>query len=198
MKLRVIPFVVPVLLSLSFVVLLSAPRAHALTPAERAQLEAQLAQVEADQAAAQQALSVAQSKSSSLQTDLAIIAAKIKTEQLDIQKKKLQIQTLGNTISTKQSEINSLDAQIAKNKQSVGAMFRDLAQNDDESLLAIALGNQTLSQFFDDAITLVSLQQQIDTLSSQLAVDEASSTAAKQTLVVKQNSVSDADRKSVV
>ena len=148
--------------------------------------------MQAEQAQAQQALTVAQSKSSSLQNDINLLAAKIKAEQLDIQAKNLLIQTLGDNISDTQSEINSLDAQIAQNKQDIGEMFAQIQQSEDISTLEIILSSKTLSQFVDDAITLGSLQESIQTLSAELAVNEASSTVAKATLVQKQNDTLDA------
>ena len=167
-------------------------KAQTLTSAERAQLEAQLAEVQAEQAQAQKDLKTAQSKSSSLQNDINVLTAKIKSEQLDIQAKNLTIKTLGNNISTKQSEINALDAQIAQNKTDIESIFRQIQQTDNISLLEVIFSNQTVSQFFDDIATLESLQQKVDTLSASLAVEEASSTAAKNALVVKQNAAIDA------
>ncbi|MDE1941327.1 MAG: hypothetical protein KGI66_04370, partial [Patescibacteria group bacterium] len=80
--------------------------AQALTADQRAQLQAELAQVEADQKAAQGELNAAQAKSASLTNDIAVLAAKIKTAQLNIKAKNLLIQSLGNDIVGKQSHIN--------------------------------------------------------------------------------------------
>jgi membrane-bound lytic murein transglycosylase B len=166
--------------------------AQTLTSDERAQLEAQLAQVQAEQAQAQTALAAAQSKSSSLQNDINLLAAKIKAEQLDIQAKNLLIQTLGYGISDQQDEITSLDAQIAQNQQYIAHILNQLQQTDNISLLEVALSSETLSQFWDNAVKLESLQQNIGDLSTQLTIDEASSTAAKNLLVTQQDSTSDA------
>jgi membrane-bound lytic murein transglycosylase B len=166
--------------------------AQTLTSDERTQLEAQLSQVQAEQTQAQKDLVAAQSKSSSLQNDINVLTAKIKTEQLAIQANNLLLKTLGDNINTKQSEIESLDAQISQNKQYIASMFRQIQQEEDIPLIEILLSDQTLSQYTDDIITLSSLQQNIDTLSVQLSVDEASSTAQKAVLVVKQNQTLDA------
>jgi membrane-bound lytic murein transglycosylase B len=167
-------------------------RAQTLTSAERIQLEAQLAEVQKEQAQAQKDLATAQSKSSSLQNDINLLAAKIKAEQLDIQAKNLTIQTLGDNISTKQSEIDFLDSQIVQNKLDIGSMFREIQQSDNISMVENLLSNETISQFLNDTDVLESLQQKLDTLSAQLAIKEASSTAEKNALVARQNAVMDA------
>ncbi len=166
--------------------------AQTLTATERAQLEQQLGQVQAEQAQAQNDLATAQSKSHSLQNDINLLAAKVRTEQLNIQAKNLLIKTLGDNITTKQAEIASLDAQIAKNEQSISDIFRVLQKTEDTSLLESLLINSSLSQLFDYSINLISLQQGIDTLSAQLTSEEASSTAEKATLVDRQNAAVDA------
>ena len=178
------------------VLIITAPHsfvhAQALTPEERAQLQIQLAQVQAEEVQAEAALKTAQSKSSSLQNDIDVIAAKVKAEQLQIQAKNLLIKTLSTGISTKQSEIKTLDAQIAQNTQEIKQMFQLIQQSDDTSVLDIVLSNGSISDFFDDAIMLESIQQGITTLSAQLSNEEASSTAAKNALMEKQQQTADA------
>lgn len=183
----------PFLLALLLLLVPSASLyAQTLTSAERAALEAQLVQVQAQAAQAQQDLKTAQSKSSSLQNDINVLAAKIKSEQLEIQAKNLLIKTLGDNITVKQGQIHTLDARITENKQSVAGIFRQLQQTDDVSIVTIVLSNESLSQALDEANILISLQQKIDDLSQQLSVDEAATTAAKNTLVDRQNSAKDA------
>jgi membrane-bound lytic murein transglycosylase B len=167
-------------------------KAETLTSTERAQLEAQLAEVQTEQAQAQSALTVAASKSSSLQNDIKLLAAKIKTEQLAIQAETLLLKTLGDNIQTKQSEIDSLAAQIAQNKTAIAQLFRQTQVIDASPLATLAFTDQTLSGLFNDEIEIEIFQQSITTLSAQLATAEASSTAAKAVLVNKQNATSDA------
>jgi membrane-bound lytic murein transglycosylase B len=184
---RLIPFVL-------FLLLLSPTiaAAQALSSADRAALEAQLAQVQAEQAQAQQALVAAQSKSSSLQNTITVLAAKIKTEQLAIQAKNLTIQTLGANITSTQGQIDTLTAQITQNEAYIGDLFSKMRQADDVSLMVVFLSNISLSQFYDDEASLQVLQQDISTLSAQLTSAKASSTVQKNTLVTAQNAALDA------
>ncbi len=166
--------------------------AQTLTASERAQLEAELAQVQAEQAQAQSDLSAAQSKSSSLQNDINLLAAKIRAEQLDIQAKNLEIKTLGDNISLKQSEIDALDSEIAQNKLDIASFLRLIRQADQQSNIEIFLSDQTLSEFWNDSYRIESLQQNVAELIGQLTANEASSTAQKASLVVRQNAAADA------
>jgi len=180
----------------SFLLLLtfsaSTVSAQTLSAAERAQLEAQLVQVQAEQAQAQSALTTASAKSSSLQNDINLLAAKIKAEQLDIQAKALLIRTLGDNISGKKREIKTLDSRISKNKQAVAEMFRRIQQTEQTSIVEFILANKSLSEFFNTIFALETMQQNLDELSAQLSVDEAATTVAKDALVVRQNSAKDA------
>ena len=166
--------------------------AQTLSTADRAALEAQLVQVQAEQAQAQQALVAAQSKSSSLQSTINVLAAKIKTEQLDIEAKNLTIQTLGDNITSTQGQIDSLATQISKNETYIGDLFAKMRQTDDTSVLEIFLSHASLSQFYNDEIMMQELQQDISALSAQLSAEKASSTAQKNVLVTTQNAAVDA------
>ncbi len=166
--------------------------AQVLTSAQRIALEAQLAQVQAEEATAQNELFAAQSKSSSLQNAIATIQARIKVEELDIQAKQLLLQTLGQSISVRQSEINADETAIAQNQQAIANMFRQMQRTDATPLIEILFRNSTLSGFFRDEVALAVLQQDIGVLSIQIAAAQASSTAAKATLVTRQNAANDA------
>ena len=182
---------IPIFLLLT--VLLPYLTTHAqLTTAQRAQLEQELAKVQAEQQQAQSSLATAQKKSSSLQNDLAVLAAKIKSEQLDIQAKNLLIQTLGDSITTKQSEINSLDAKIDQEKTEIADIFREINNADSVSTIEIMLTSDGLSGFINDYNSLSSLESDIYSLSLQLQANVSSSTVEKAALVERQNSAIDA------
>ena len=166
--------------------------AQTLTSEERSQLEAQLAQVQAEQAQAQSDLTAAKSKSSSLQNDINVLAAKIKAEQLSIQAKNLLIKTLGDNISSTQTEIDSLGNQIAISKNDLSDILRQIQRSDNLSSFEMLLSNKSISQFMDDIVNLESLQQSIGALATKLAADEASSIAAKNNLITKQDAAIDA------
>lgn len=166
--------------------------AQMLTSEERIQLEAQLAQVQAEQAQAQKDLAIAKSKSSSLQNDINLLAAKIKAEQLEIQAKNLLIKKLGDNIVGTQAEIDRLDGQISVSKNDLSGILRQIQMSDNTTVFEMLLSDRTINNFLDDVIKLKSLQQSIGTLTNKLSADEASSIAAKNDLVDKQSSAIDA------
>jgi len=183
-----------VLLS-SFFLLLSSFSAHAqvpLTTDQRAALQAQLQQVEADEALAQQQLATAQSKSSSLSQAIAVLAAKINAAQLTIKAKNLLIQTLGSDIQDKSNHIAHLESKIAEGKQTVADLLRKMHEIDAYSLPEVMLSQSTVSGFFNDVDTFSSLQQSLQNTFTMLQSDEASTSAEKDALTARQNAEMDA------
>ncbi|MBU6370987.1 MAG: lytic murein transglycosylase [Patescibacteria group bacterium] len=185
-------------------VLLLVGRAHAqtapsclsfpnqLNQSQKAECQNELAQVQAELSQAEAAAAAQHATTTSIQKQVSAIAAAIKVEQLDIQAKNLLIKTLGDNITDTQNQIDSLDAQIESNKQDLAGMLREVNQADHTSLLEILLSNETISGFLSDAANLELLSHDLNSLSQELAVEEASSTAAKGVLVNKQNDAEDA------
>ncbi len=166
--------------------------AQALSPADRAALEAQLAAVQAEAAQAQADLTKAQSQSASIQRDIDVLTARIKAAELNIKAKNLLIKTLGDNIVDKQNQINDLEDRISANTKDIESMFRTLSKAETNSLLEVLLSNTTISGFIDDTNTIEMLQSQLSDLSAQLGVDKKNTTDAKNTLVEKRNAEIDA------
>ncbi len=185
-------------LAFLFIVLgLSTPFfAHAqalnLTSDQRAALEAQLQQVQKEEAIANQQLKNAQSQSASLSRDIAVLQAKIKAEQLDIQAKTLLIQTLGSDITVKQSHINDLEERIAKGKQTLADILRKTNEIGSASVPEVVLSQSSVTGFFNDLDTFQTVREGLAETFSQLRSDEASTSAEKDALTVKQNAAEDA------
>ena len=170
----------------------NAQAAAPLTVQQRAVLEQQLQQVEADEKAANDQLSAAQSQSASLSRDIAILDAKIKAAQLDIKAKNLLIQTLGSDITDKQSHINALEDKIARGKETLAAILRKTNEVDAYSLPEIILSQTSVAGFFQDLDTFQSVQDGIKSTFAALRSDEASTTVEKEALTVRQNAAIDA------
>ena len=169
-----------------------------LTPAQRAQLQQELQQVEAEQAQAQAQLDQAQAKSASLSRDIAVLAARIKTAELNIRAKNLLIQTLGDNIVDKQKHINDLEAQITAGKQTLADLLRRTNELDSYSLPSVLLSQSTISGFFSDLDNFQAVQQGLEDTFNQLRSDEASTSAEKDALTARQNAEMDARHEIVV
>lgn len=166
--------------------------AQTLTPAERAALQQELAQVEAEQKAAAADLAKAQSQSASLTRDISVLDAKIKKAQLNIKAKNLLIQSLGTDITEKQKHINKLEDHIAKGKESLSSILRKMNEAGSYSLPEMMLSQKTLTGFFNDVDSFQSVQQSLKETFETLRADEISTTEAKNTLVARQNAEKDA------
>lgn len=163
-----------------------------LTADQRAQLEAQLEQVQQEEAQADTELKNAQSQSASLSRDIAVLDAKIKAEQLDIQAKNLLIQTLGGDITDKQSHINDLEDQIAKGKETLADILRKTNELDQTSLPEVILSQSSVTGFFQNLDTFQAVEQGLADTFAELQADEASTSAEKDALTTKQNAAIDA------
>ena len=166
--------------------------AQTLTPAQRAELQAELTQVEADQKQAAKDLANAQAQSSSLTRDIDVLDAKIKSAQLKIKQETLLIQTLGNDIVQKQSHINDLEDHISKGKDTLAVILRKTHELDTYSLPEVILSQKTLAGFFTDIDSFQSVQDGLKSTFEQLRNDEASTTREKNSLTARQNAEMDA------
>ena len=163
-----------------------------LTPEQRAALQQELAQVEAEQKQVAADLASAQAESSSLSRDIKVLDAKIKTAQLNIKAKNLLIKTLGNDISAKQIHIDELEARIVRGKETLAALMRKTNEIDAYSLPEVVLSQKDVSGFFQDLDTFQAIQDGLKTTFEQVRNDEASTSVEKEVLTNKQNAEMDA------
>ncbi len=166
--------------------------AQQLSPADKARLEQELVEVEAEQKRAENELASAQAQSSSLSRDIAILTAKIKTAQLEIKAKNLLIQTLGNDIKSKQQHIENLEGHIVRGKQSLADILRKTNELDSYSLPEVILSQSTVAGFFEDVDDFGSVQNGLQSTFDKLRTDQAETTAEKEVLDTRRNAEIDA------
>ena len=162
------------------------------TPAEKIACQNELTQVLAEEAQAQQQLTTAQGQSASLSQAIAVLTAKIKAAQLDIKAKNILIQTLGNDIQDKTNHITNLQGQIDQGKQTLADILRKTREIDAYSLPEVLLSQSTVAGFFQDLDTFGALQQSLSDTFNSIRSDEASTSAEKNALTVRQNKETDA------
>lgn len=166
--------------------------AQGLSDAERARLQQELAQVEAEQKQAEKTLADTRAQSASLQRDIAVLDAKIKAAQLNIKAKNLLIQTLGTDIANKQSHINNLETHIEKGKESLADILRRTNELDDYTLPEVILSERSLAGFFQDVDSFDAVQTSLGEVFDQLKNDKAETTAEKAALDVRRAKEMDA------
>ena len=98
--------------------------AQVLTPEQRAKLEQELRDVEAEQKRVENDLANARNQTVSLSRDINILNAKIKDAQLKVKAKTLLIQTLGQDITVKAVTINKLEDRINDGRDAIAQLLR--------------------------------------------------------------------------
>lgn len=163
-----------------------------LTPQQRADLQAELAKVEAEQKQAAIELANAQNKSASLSRDISVLGAKIRSAELEIKAKNILIQSLGNDISQKEKKIDLLENRIEKNKDTLAQILRKTDELDDITLPELFLSNSSLANLVQDLDQFESVQYGLKNTFEQIRSDKDSTTAEKEALDERRNKEMDA------
>ena len=115
----------------------------------RAQLEAQLKQLDKQEAQLQAQKSVVTAQSNSIQNEIDLLDTQIKRAQVAIEHRNLVIGQLQSDIGDKESTLVSLSDELGREKASLAQLLRKTNEIDHISLVEVMLGNQHLSEFFD-------------------------------------------------
>ncbi|NDE68051.1 hypothetical protein EB052_00425 [bacterium] len=166
--------------------------AQTLTPADEARLKVELAQVEAEQKAAEVTLAGAQQQTASLQRDILILNTKIKAAQLNIRAKNLLIESLGKDISQKQDYIGSLEARIDRGRESLAQIMRKTRETGSLSLPELLLSRSTLTDTLSDLDTFESVQTSLKTTFELIRQDKATTENERDALDRRKNQETDA------
>jgi hypothetical protein len=151
-KKRLLSFFILSFLLLSSVKVVFAQSAAAVTSGvtQRAQLEAQLSQIEADIKVQEDILNQQKSRTNSLSKEIAILDATIKKNKLDIKARNIAIQELTDGIVEKQGTIKSLSDKTEREKESLAEILRKTNEIDQSSITEILLARDSLSKIFED------------------------------------------------
>lgn len=166
--------------------------AQSLTPEQKARLEKELAQVEAEQKQAEKDLSSAQGQSASLQKDISVLSAKIKVAQLNIKAKNLLIESLGKDIKNKETYIGKLEDRIDRGRDTLASIMRKTNEVGSYTLPEVILSQSSVTGFFKDIDSFESVQQGLKTTFEQIRSDKSETEAEKNTLDKRKNSETDA------
>ncbi len=138
------------LLSATPITPLHAQSADEQVAQRRAQLEAELAQIEKEVEAQRVLLEDKQRERVSLERDVAILDAQIQKARLSIRARNLEIERISQDINGKEETIGSLNKELQREKESLAQLIRRTNEIDDYSLAEVILGNQDISDFFED------------------------------------------------
>lgn len=128
----------------------------------RARLEAELAAIEADIDAKRGDLTTLQRERTSLERDIAILDNKISAAKLSLKQRDIAITRLLDDIGSKEAAIESIDQRVDKGEESLAQLLRRTREIDDVSLVELALGEGTISRFFEEVDSFEQIQSSLD------------------------------------
>ncbi len=164
--------------------------AQALTAEERAQLEQQLAAVEAQIEKNKNDLTVTQKERTSLERDVAVLNSKIQAAQLGIKQRDLKIKQINGDVGDLQRGIGTLDSKVTAGQESLAQILRRTREIDDLTLVELALGH-SLTELFADIDNFERIQQALDASFTEIARTRSDLSSRKAALEDKQSEEAD-------
>lgn len=116
--------------------------------AERAALEAQLAQYEQQIEDTQKTIDQYKKQGNTLSNQIAQLNAQINKYNLEIKALNVTLSQLNDNINQTQQQIDDTENKIDEHKQALSDSLQSIYETDNESLMAILLANNQLSDFF--------------------------------------------------
>ena len=148
----------------------------------RSQLEAILAQCEAEISEQKVILNSTKKQSSLLERTIAETNYKIKVADLEIKARNIKIKQLGDNIYEKSAEITDLNNQIGDIQNSVSSLIRESSTIEQYSMTEVLLSNSSLSDFFSDFNNYSVIGKNLRDLAYQLRDLKSSNEKNKQML----------------
>src|SRR3990167_8901605 len=143
---------------ISFAAYQHSVNAQDLTPEERVVLQAQYDNLQKEIEVQQQIIKNTQAKKNTLQGDVTLLNAQIKTAQAKIDAKNITIKQLTAQIVKKNVVIGELENRIERGEESLASILRQTQMLDDYSAVSVALGAQSVSEFFVDLDAFTSIK----------------------------------------
>ncbi|MFC1721174.1 lytic murein transglycosylase [Patescibacteria group bacterium] len=153
----------------------------------RAQLEAELADLEKEITAQRNILTSKQREKVSLERDVAILDAQINEATLSIRARNLSIQRLTSDIGGKEKIIGSLTDKLLREKESLAQLIRKTNEIDSFSLVEVVLSEEDLSEFFVDIDSFQSIKESLSESFEEIEITKEVTTEQKNTLEDKKN-----------
>ena len=154
--------------------------------AHRAQLERDLAVLEAEIDAQEVLLQGKQRERVSYERDVAILEAQIEKARLGIRARDIVISKINQDINGKEEVIGGLNDKLDREKESLSQLLRKTNEIDNISLVEVVLGTQNLSEFFEDIDSFDSIKIALSDSFEEIEDIKRDTESQKRTLQVKQ------------
>ncbi len=135
--------------------------AQALTDNRRAELQAQLDQLEKDIASNQAIVDSLAAQGKSLSNEVKTLNAQIKKSQLQVQATQVAIKSLDSSITVHQKTIGLLTSHLDAEKESLAQILRKTNEIDQYSVVEIAFSQGSLSTMLGDLDSYVALKRSL-------------------------------------
>jgi len=158
-------FVSGIILILSIMLVFAFPTqgvAQSNVSKTKAELEAELVELEKEIATQQKLLDGQTRERVSVERDVAILNAKIDRAKLEIRQRNLVIRGIGNEINGKEATIDSLNEKLRREKESLAQLIRKINEIDDFTIVEIVLANKNISDFFEDLDSFDAIKQSLN------------------------------------
>lgn len=178
----IIPLISP--LVLFTVAILEKPvSAYAQEAQSRAELEKELADLEAQIKALGQNISATQQQGKTLKNDITVLTSKIAQSKLKIQSHSKAINQLNQNINIKNQTIAELDAKTEREKESLGQILRKTKYLEEYSVMDFALQSKSLSSFFEDADSFATINRALKKSFEEIKINKGELEKTKEELM---------------
>jgi|JI10StandDraft_1071094.scaffolds.fasta_scaffold03913_17 peptidoglycan hydrolase CwlO-like protein len=166
--------------------------AMALTPEERAKLEAELAQLEVEIKEKEALLNQQKSQTGSIKKDISVLTSQIEKTRLDIKAKTLLINKLSSDIDEKEEVIETLEEKSRREKDSLRRLIQKTNEFSDVTLIHMIASKDRLSEFYGDLDVYESIRNEIKVSLEEIRHIQGKTLEEKSSLEEKQNAEVDA------
>ena len=166
--------------------------AQTLTPDQKAQLQAEYDQLQAEIAQWQKVLDETRAKKNTIQGDVTALDAQIKKAQAEIKQRGVIIATLGSEIQQKTVVISTLEGRLLSGHESLAKLLRQKNETETLPLVLLAFSSQSLSEFFADADAIDSINRDLGEQFNELRVTRTQTQKERDLLDTKKNQELDA------
>lgn len=159
---------------------------------ERARLEAELKQLEAEIAQKQEELKNQKGQSASINKEISVLKTQIDKTKLNIKAKNLQITKITGEIDQKEDQIGTLEEKIVQQRTSLAQLIRKTNELENTNIIHLLLSGKSLSEFYSDADSFVSVKKALRNTVLGVKEAKAQTEEQKQQLEEKQDEALDA------
>ncbi len=154
--------------------------------ARKAQLQAQLTELEKEISNQNSLLQNKQKESVSLERDISIISTQIQKAQLSIKARDIALANLNDDIGEKQNTIGSLTEKIDREKEALAQLLRKTDQVDGHSFAEVLLAHENISDFFLDVDSFASVNGALEVSLAAISDAKKQTEEEKQALLEKE------------